>query len=108
MSTTPRMTAEEYQQQLVNVAMTARLLVDVDIPDLLNRIERAHSFGCMVDPTLYRDKVQAMDQDKDMLEAALPLWRWVRQVRQRALEEADKALSAAVAEQRPARGGGGA
>jgi hypothetical protein len=100
------MTPERYQQQLINVAMTARLLVDVDVPDLLQRIERAHSFGCMVDPTLYRDKVGAMDQDKEMLEAALPLWRWVRQVRQRALEQADKALAAAIAEQRPPRGGG--
>lgn len=95
MSAKPRMTAEEYQQQLMNVAMTARLLVEVDIPDLLSRIELAHSFGCMLDPTLYRDKVEAMDQDKDMLEAALPLWRWSQKVK-----------ASALAKQAAERGGG--
>lgn len=89
------MTAEQYQQQLFTVATTARLLVDVDIPDLLQRIERAHSLGSMIDPTLYRDKVVAMDQDKDMLEAALPLWRWARKIR-----------ASAQAAQEKARGGG--
>jgi hypothetical protein len=92
------LTPEQYQQQLFTVAMTGRLLVDVDVPDLLQRIERAHSFGCMVDPTLYRDKVQAMDQDKEMLEAALPLWRWARKVQ--------AAAQAAQAAQAQARGGG--
>jgi hypothetical protein len=90
-----KMTPAEYQQALFTVATASRLLVDVDVPDLLNRIERAHSFGCMVDPTLYRDKVAAMDQDKEMLEAALPLWRWARKVQ-----------AAALAKQAAERGGG--
>lgn len=90
------MTSEQYQQSLITVATTARLLVDVDVPDLLRRIERAHSFGCMVDPTLYREKVEAMDQDKEMLEAALPLWRWAQAMKDRALAQAERALEAAV------------
>lgn len=102
MSNATKLTPEEYQQQLVNVAMTARLLVDVDIPDLLQRIERAHSFGCMLDPTLYRAKVEAMDQDKDMLEAALPLWRWARKVQ--ASAQAKQAQDRAV--MRPCSCGG--
>lgn len=78
------MTAEKYQGALLGVVVAARTLLLVDVPDLLSRIERAHSFGAVLDPTLYREMVEAMDHDKAMLEAALPLWRWAKEFEARA------------------------
>lgn len=83
-------TAERYQAALLCVFQCAQFISTADVPDLLARIERAHSFGALLDPTLYRQKVQAMDQDKEMIEAALPLWRWAKR-----LEERVKAKAAA-------------
>lgn len=70
-----KMTAEEYQHVVTTAAYAARLLAEMDIPRILEAIERAHAFGAVLDPTLYRDKVEAMDQDKEILQAAMPLRR---------------------------------
>lgn len=78
------MTPEEYRDQLILIANAARIISMVDVPDFLNRIERAHALGAVLDPTLYRKNVEAMDQDKELLEAALPLWRLANRARQNA------------------------
>lgn len=82
----------EYQAAVGTCALLGTMLVEHDLPGMLNAIERADSIGCMIDPTLYRDKVEAMHQDKDLLEAALPLYRWAK--KQKALAE-EKAKAAA-------------
>jgi hypothetical protein len=57
--------------------MTAKLCADLlaqhDLPGLLRDIERAHAAGPILDPTLYRDKAKAMDEDAELLRAALKL-----------------------------------
>jgi hypothetical protein len=95
MSTTPKMTPAEYQQALFSVATAARLFVDVDLPDILRRMEHCEAFGGLIDPTLYREKSKDMAHDKEMVEAALPLWRWARKVQ-----------ASALAKQAAERGGG--
>jgi hypothetical protein len=77
---TPKITPAEYQQALFTVATAGRLIVEADVPELLRKIEHCEAFGGFVDPTLYRDKIKDVQHDKDMLEAALPLWRWARKV----------------------------
>ena len=76
------MTIEEYQENLKTCGLAALFVERVDIPDMLARIERADSIGGMIDPTLYRDKREAMMQDKELLEAALPLWRYAQKIRE--------------------------
>jgi hypothetical protein len=83
-------TIEEYQNTLRVCAMLAGLVGEHDIPKMLEMIERADSIGGMIDPTLYREKHGAMMEDKELLEAALPLWRIAKKFQER-LNSAAKA-----------------
>jgi len=69
------MDKETYQAAVRCAAMTASMLAQWDIPVLLSSIDQAESIGPLVDPTLYREKAEAMREDRDILKAALPLWR---------------------------------
>jgi hypothetical protein len=75
------MTAEEYQENLKTCGLAAMFLERVDVSDMLARIEKADSLGAVLDPTLYREKREAMMEDKELLEAAKPLWDYARKVR---------------------------
>ncbi len=66
---------EEYRAAVQACVMAAQILSMHDIPGMLNAIERAHALGPVVDPTLWKQKCQAMEEDREMLEAALPLVR---------------------------------
>lgn len=66
-------TAEDYRSAVVMAATAAKLLAGLDVPGLLEDIERAEAVGPIVDPTLYRDKAKAMGEDRELLCAALPL-----------------------------------
>lgn len=82
------MTVEEYQDNLKTCGLAAMFLERVNVPDMLARIEKADAIGGMIDPTLYRDKRKAMMEDKELLEAALPLWEYAQKVRALMLERA--------------------
>lgn len=94
-----KLTAETYQSAVNACAIAARLLAEHDLPGILEAIERAHSLGAMLDPTLYREKVQAMDQDKEILEAAGPLRRMGLKLKQ--MQEKHDAEQAAAQGERP-------
>lgn len=82
----------EYQAAVGSCALVGAMLTEHDIPAMLRAINHSEAMGPMIDPTLYREKIDAMMQDKDLLEAALPLYRWAKQ--QKALAE-EKAKAAA-------------
>lgn len=71
------MTREEkianYQSIVGQVTLVAEHLAELDLPSILRDIERAETLGPFLDPTLARQKWQAMMEDKELLEAALPL-----------------------------------
>lgn len=69
---------ETYRSAVLMCAMAGNALAQHDLPKLLEAIEHAHAIGPILDPTLYRDKMPAMEQDKELLLAALPLWRWIK------------------------------
>lgn len=71
--------AGEYREAVIGVLVVARALNTIDIPELLDAITRANSVGHILDPTLYREKSKAMNEDAELLRAALPLWRFVRE-----------------------------
>lgn len=81
----------EYQAAVGSCALVGSMLTEHDLPGMLAAIERADSIGCMIDPTLYRDKVEAMHQDKELIEAAMPLYRWAKRQKQLAEEKAKAA-----------------
>ena len=78
---------DRYRQSVITVVLASRALVDLDLPAILESIERAHVIGPFMDPTLYRDKMDAMNEDRDLLTAALPLWRWAQTVKAAAAAE---------------------
>ena len=47
----------------------ARALVDLPLQEMLNAISHSHSFAHILDPTLYRDKMGAMEEDEAVLRA---------------------------------------
>ena len=81
--------AEIRYQVAVKACIVACLIVTQhDIPGMLEAIERAHSIGPFLDPTLYRDKVGAMEQDKEILRAALPLFKLREKINQHVAAQA--------------------
>lgn len=72
---------DTYQQAVIIVEGARRVLAELEIPALLRAIEHAESFGPIFDPTLYREKSQAMAEDKALLKAALPLATFKQAIR---------------------------
>jgi hypothetical protein len=84
----------EYRSALLLILNSARVMTVVDLPKLLSDIEHAHAVGPMLDPTLYREKMRAMDEDKEILTAALPLWKLAKKLEERArAAESEKAAA---------------
>jgi hypothetical protein len=65
----------EYQAAVRIAALAAALLQEHDLPELLRAIDHSHAVGPILDPTLYREKAGAMELDRELLDAALPLWK---------------------------------
>lgn len=59
-----------YRSAVATAQLCAQLLSQHDLPQLLRDIERADAIGPILDPTLWRDKNKAMEEDKELLEAA--------------------------------------
>lgn len=68
-------TAEEYKEAVRACHMAAAIVGQHDLDGVLRRIANAETMGPLLDPTLYREKGQAMREDKEVVEAALPLCR---------------------------------
>ncbi len=63
----------EYRHAIIILTAGARVIAGIDVPTLLQAIEYADGLGPLLDPTLWRDKHQAMEEDRQLLRAALPL-----------------------------------
>lgn len=78
--TSPRDESDEkaqinaYRDAVLAAYFSANRLAAHDIHKLLADIERAESIGPIVDPTFFREKMKAMEEDKAVLRAAIPLW----------------------------------
>jgi hypothetical protein len=69
------MSIAEYQIAIAHCVLAAKMMMTDDLPRMIEAIDRAETVGPFLDPTLYRDKAQAMKEDKQILESALPLWK---------------------------------
>jgi hypothetical protein len=63
----------EYQSIVGQVMLIAEHLAELDLPRILREIEHAEVLGPFVDPTLWTHKHHAMSEDKELIQAALPL-----------------------------------
>ncbi len=84
----------EYQAAVRACALARALLEPHDLPAMLAAIAHSHAVAPILDPTLYRDRAPAMEQDRALLEAALPLARLA--VPAGALERLARATAAAT------------
>ena len=67
--------AEDYRAAVQAVIVASQVLAVHDFERLLEAIDRADSIGPLLDPTLWRDKHKAMEEDKVLFRLALPLAR---------------------------------
>ena len=73
--------AETYRSAITSCAVAMSVVAQYNLPGLVSRIERAHALGPILDPTLYRAKVISMEEDRRIVEAALPLFRLAMRLR---------------------------
>lgn len=66
----PSLHVDAYQQARMACEIAKRLLEEHDFDGLLDAISRADSVGAILDPTLYREKIDAMLEDRKVFEAA--------------------------------------
>jgi len=71
-----------WQEAITTICLAAGALLAYDLPKLLEDAGRAHAFGPLLDPTLYRAKVAALDEDCVMIRAALPLYHFAKKLEQ--------------------------
>jgi hypothetical protein len=69
-----RLEIQEYQAAVRTVALLSSILLQHDIPELLAAIEHADAVGPLVDPTLWRNNHKKMAEDREILQAALPMY----------------------------------
>ena len=60
----------EYRESVQRAAFAASMLIAIDFDKLIRDIDHADAVGPIVDPTLYRDKSKAMQEDRALLVAA--------------------------------------
>lgn len=65
----------EYQSAVRGVALLVNIVQQWDLPKLLEAIEHADVVGPFFDPTAWMRKREALEQDRELLQAALPLWK---------------------------------
>lgn len=62
-----------YRSVVVTASFAAKMLEHLDFDAVIAAIDRAEAVGPIVDPTLYREKSQAMREDRELLVAAREL-----------------------------------
>lgn len=91
------MTEAEYIAAAQACGLFASLLLQYDLPQILQDIEHADAFGCYEDPTLWIRGRDRMNEHRKMFEAALPFWRWAKGEQQRLQQMADCSAGRAAA-----------
>jgi hypothetical protein len=84
----------EYEAEIVKVRLFASILQGVPLERMLEQAERADSIGAMIDPTLYREKMNGLDMDIELLRAFAKAKRDTRKAVERFIERAPKARTA--------------
>ncbi len=79
------MDIEDHQNAIRAAVIAAQLLAQHPIANLIEAAHRALDVGWIGDPTLWRDKHKALEEDLEILEAALPLVRLHRKITERAI-----------------------
>src|SRR5713101_4635387 len=79
---------EDYRKAIKSCIGAGFLLTEYKLPEILAAINQAEATGPMLNPTLFREKAQALREDKELLKAAMPLYNLV----QRRIDEVTQLL----------------
>jgi hypothetical protein len=71
---------ERYRSAVQACFMVGTILAQHDLPALLGEIASAEALGPILDPTLWIQKHKAMEQDRKLIAAAMPLRELVLQL----------------------------
>jgi hypothetical protein len=69
-----------YRTAVLACHVAARMLAEHELAELLADIERADTMGPFLDPTLWRDRRAAMLEDREVIAAAMNLWKLGRKL----------------------------
>lgn len=75
------MAQNEYQHAVTACYVAASMLMQFDLDAVLEQISEAEAVGPLIDPTLYREKGGAMQEDKQIVEAARQLQRVAKRLK---------------------------
>lgn len=70
-----------YQDTVAAVARLGGVISLLPVDQILEAIQAADTAAPILDPTLWRSKRTAMYEDRDLLQAALPLWQKIRELK---------------------------
>lgn len=71
------------QTNVYQAIVTAMMILSIhDIEGIIKDIDRADVIGPFLDPTLWMNKNKSMMEDKEVFEAALPLIRKFKEIRE--------------------------
>lgn len=62
------MDPDVYKAELIKAHSIAIILESMPLDDMLQAIERAEAAGFVVDPTLYREKMKSVGEDRQLVE----------------------------------------
>jgi hypothetical protein len=70
-----------YEQVITHIGLFARIIHEHDIPGMLEDIDKADAFGPYLDPTLWMKNRKGLRENKEALEAVLPLWSFAQKLK---------------------------
>lgn len=74
---------EDHVECIKGAVFAAGVIDNYDMAGALERAKRALEVGPILDPTLWRDKRAALEQDIEILQAAIPLARVAERLQQK-------------------------
>lgn len=69
-------TPAEYKDALRAILIAAKMIRSWDLADLERGMTHNLEVGHLIDPTLWLTKHKALEQDRELVRAALYLWRY--------------------------------
>jgi hypothetical protein len=84
----------EYEAEIIKLRLFASIIQSVPLERMLEQAERAEGIGPLLDPTLYREKMDGLQMDIELLRAFVKAKRDTRKAVERFIERAPKARTA--------------
>ncbi len=82
------MDEDDYTRAITMCYLAARALKDLDLPRVIEAMNKADTIGPFLDPALWMAKRTDMRDNRNVIEAALPLWRLAQKLKEERDEHA--------------------